>query len=284
MAQGPSTSIVQSFDTWYIEKRLADRFTGTTVNPSHQGQSVLQSSILAYWTLSGIDPGTKSSTSTTTEYSSGIGAPAVGLSPPPPPPPATLRFRCFTGISLEGHVFRMFLRVFCFSGSVAFRLFFFGFCGFYVGFCGFCGFSFRIICIHSSSLFASSALPVPLRQVFFLLFGFWRLSALESSLLHEALPQRHWCPPAVVFLGPLNHHFFNHHPPRLFAPDCIITFSIIMRPLLFSPNSGSYGKRKGLGARLRCPLCPRAFCVVSTADSCSCLMSKCVSTAQARAK
>ena len=25
--------------------------------------------------------------------------------------------------------------------------------GFYVGFCGFCGFSFRILCIHSSSLF-----------------------------------------------------------------------------------------------------------------------------------
>ena len=46
----------------------------------------------------------------------------------------------------------------------------------------------------------------------------------------------------------------------------------------FSPNSvstlrGSYGKRKGLGARLRCPLWPRAFCVVFTADSCSCLMS-----------
>ena len=58
---------------------------------------------------------------------------------------------------------------------------------------------------------------------------------------------------------------------------------------LFSPNSvstlrGSYGKRKGLGARLRCPLCPRAFCLVFTADSCSCLMSKCVSTAQARTK
>ena len=56
-----------------------------------------------------------------------------------------------------------------------------------------------------------------------------------------------------------------------------------------SPNSvstlrGSYGKRKGLGARLRCPLWPRAFCVVFTADSCSCLMSKCVSTAQARTK
>ena len=56
-----------------------------------------------------------------------------------------------------------------------------------------------------------------------------------------------------------------------------------------SPNSvstlrGSYGKRKGLGARLRCPLWPRAFCVVFTADSCSCLMSKCVLTAQARTK
>ena len=68
-------------------------------------------------------------------------------------------------------IFSFFFRIiFVFSGSVAFRLF--GFCGFYVGFCGFCGFSFRIICIHSSSLFASSALPVPLRQVAFWLFGF----------------------------------------------------------------------------------------------------------------
>ena len=71
--------------------------------------------------------------------------------------------------------FRIFFSIFfrnyfCFSGSAAFR--FFGFCGFYVGFCGFRGFSFRIICIHSSSLFASSALPVPLRQVAFWLFGF----------------------------------------------------------------------------------------------------------------
>ena len=60
MAQGPSSSIVQSLDAWYIDKRLADRFTGITVNTSYQEQSILQSSILAYWTLSGIDPGTKS--------------------------------------------------------------------------------------------------------------------------------------------------------------------------------------------------------------------------------
>ena len=58
---------------------------------------------------------------------------------------------------------------------------------------------------------------------------------------------------------------------------------------VFFPNSvstlrGSYGKRKGLGARLRCPPWPRVFCVVFAADSCSCLMSKCVSTAQARTK
>ena len=64
--------------------------------------------------------------------------------------------------------FVFFRTYFCFSGSVAFRLF--GFCGFCVGFCGFRGFSFRIICIHSSSLFASSALPVPLRQAFWLWF------------------------------------------------------------------------------------------------------------------
>ena len=61
----PFTSFVQSFDTWYSDKRLADRFTGFRVNTSHQGQSILKSSILAYWTLSGI--GTKS-TSTTTKY------------------------------------------------------------------------------------------------------------------------------------------------------------------------------------------------------------------------
>ena len=67
--------------------------------------------------------------------------------------------------------FVFFKRIFCFSGWVAFRLF--GFYGFYVGFCGF---SFRILCIHSSSLFASSALPAPLRQVAFWLCGFWRLS------------------------------------------------------------------------------------------------------------
>ena len=47
------------FDAWYIEKRLADRFTGVTVNPSHQEQSILQSSILAYWTVSGIDAQTE---------------------------------------------------------------------------------------------------------------------------------------------------------------------------------------------------------------------------------
>ena len=33
----------------------------------HQGQSILQSSMVAYWILSGIDPGTKSTTSTTTK-------------------------------------------------------------------------------------------------------------------------------------------------------------------------------------------------------------------------
>ena len=81
----PFDSFLQSFDTWYSDKRLADRFTGFTVNASHQGQSILQSSILAYWTLSGIDPGTKSTTSTTTGYQffSGIGISAVGLTPPP---------------------------------------------------------------------------------------------------------------------------------------------------------------------------------------------------------
>ena len=86
-------------------------------------------------------------------------------------------------LTKEGHFFRNFFsfffrNYFCFSGSAAFRLF--GFCGFYVGFCGFRSFSFRIICIHSSSLFASSALPVPLRQVAFWLFGFfafWLLAA-----------------------------------------------------------------------------------------------------------
>ena len=54
-----------------------------------------------------------------------------------------------------------------------------------------------------------------------------------------------------------------------------------------SPNSvstlrGSYGKRRGLGATLSCPLWPRAFCVVFAADSCSCMMSKCVSTGLAQ--
>ena len=37
----PFTSFVQSFDTWYSDKRLADRFTGFRVNTSHQGQSIL---------------------------------------------------------------------------------------------------------------------------------------------------------------------------------------------------------------------------------------------------
>ena len=55
LAQGPS-SHHSTHGT--LIKRLADRFTGITVNTSHQGQSILQSSILAYWTLSGIDPGT----------------------------------------------------------------------------------------------------------------------------------------------------------------------------------------------------------------------------------
>ena len=38
MAQGPSSSIVQSLDAWYIDKRLA-RFTGITISTSHQPSS-----------------------------------------------------------------------------------------------------------------------------------------------------------------------------------------------------------------------------------------------------
>ena len=45
---------------------------------------------------------------------------------------------------------KLVFRFFCVSGWVAFRLF--CFCGFYVGLCGVCGFSFRIFCIHNSSL------------------------------------------------------------------------------------------------------------------------------------
>ena len=66
--------------------------------------------------------------------------------------------------------------------------------------------------------------------------------------------------------------FANHHEEDHFSPNSVSTLR------------GSCGKRKGLGARLRCPLWPRAFCVVFTADSCSCLMSKCVLTAQAPTK
>ena len=86
MAQGPSSHLYSHSTHGTLIKRLADRFTGFTVNTSHQGQSILQSSILAYWTLSGIDSGTKSTTSTTTghQFPSGIGTPAVGLTPPPP--------------------------------------------------------------------------------------------------------------------------------------------------------------------------------------------------------
>ena len=81
LAQGPSSHLYSHSTHGTLMTRLADRFTGFTVNTSHQGQSILQSSILAYWTLSGIDPGTKSTTSTTTGYQfpSGIGTPAVCL-------------------------------------------------------------------------------------------------------------------------------------------------------------------------------------------------------------
>ena len=86
MAQGPSGHLYShSTHGTLIKERLADRFTGFTVN--HQAQSILQSSILAYWTLSGMDPATKSTTSTTTGYQfpSGIGTPAAGEAAPPPP-------------------------------------------------------------------------------------------------------------------------------------------------------------------------------------------------------
>ena len=57
LAQGPSSHLYNHSTHGTLIKRLADRFTGITVNTSHQGQSILQSSILAYWILSGIDPG-----------------------------------------------------------------------------------------------------------------------------------------------------------------------------------------------------------------------------------
>ena len=115
------------------------------------------------------------------------------------------------------------------------------------GFCGFRGFSLRIICIHSSSLFASSALPVPLRQVAFgflafwlfgflafwlfgflafwlfgflafWLFGFWRLSGFGFSL-PDAFPVGFLHPQHRKFLSgppatPLSikmHAYLNHH-------------------------------------------------------------------------
>ena len=77
--------------------------------------------------------------------------------------------RCGRSISFWRAIFlRIFSFIFrnyvCFSGWVAFRLF--GFCGFYLGFCGCYGFSFRILCIHSSSL------SHPLHCQFRWLFGF----------------------------------------------------------------------------------------------------------------
>ena len=81
MAQGPSSHLYSHSTHGTLIKRLAGRFTGITVNTSHQGQSILQCSILTYWTLSGIDPGTKSTTSTTTGYQfpSGIGTSGAGF-------------------------------------------------------------------------------------------------------------------------------------------------------------------------------------------------------------
>ena len=53
MAQGPSSHLYSHSTHGTVMKRLADRFTGFTVNTSHPGQSILQTSILAYWTFSG---------------------------------------------------------------------------------------------------------------------------------------------------------------------------------------------------------------------------------------
>ena len=48
------------------KRNLCRPLTGLYNNTIHQGQSILQSSIVAYWILCGIDSGTKSTTSTTT--------------------------------------------------------------------------------------------------------------------------------------------------------------------------------------------------------------------------
>ena len=52
MAQGPSSHLYSHSTHGTLIKRLADRFTGITVNTSHQQQSILQSSILACWNRS----------------------------------------------------------------------------------------------------------------------------------------------------------------------------------------------------------------------------------------
>ena len=105
--------------------------------------------------------------------------------------------------------FSLFKRIFCFSGWVAFRLLAFAVSTWI--FVAFVAFHFALHPLHSqfvsACLFASSALPVSLRQVAFWLCGFWRLSG--SGFSHSALPVGFWpwlpagggcCPPPPALL------------------------------------------------------------------------------------
>ena len=77
------------------------------------------------------------------------------------------------------------------------------------GFCGFRGFSF-----HSSSLFASSALPVPLAFwlfgfLAFWLFGFLAFGGFLALAFRILMLSR--LASCILSIANLNHHFFDHH-------------------------------------------------------------------------
>ena len=84
LAQGPFVYHSNTHDCVTKEPlQAAYRIIHKTI---HQGQSILQSSIVAYWILSGIDPGTKSTTSATTKVPVPFWDRYPGSAPHPPPP------------------------------------------------------------------------------------------------------------------------------------------------------------------------------------------------------
>ena len=84
----PFKSFVQSFDTWYIDKKACRPLY--RIHSQHKPPGTIHPPILHIGILNSLRNRSraKSTTSTTTGYQfpSGIGTPAAGLTPPPSPP------------------------------------------------------------------------------------------------------------------------------------------------------------------------------------------------------